>query len=76
MMMKKKKVLLISGSPRLSGNTMVVLEKCAKVIQTFGIETEIISLAGKKVFSCVACYKCEKNFKCALNDDLNFINEI
>jgi len=52
---------------------MLVLEECAKVIEQRGVETEIISLAGKKIHACIACYKCEKEKKCVLDDDLNFI---
>lgn len=70
----KKKVVLLSGSPRPRGNTIQVLEVCAKVIENFDLETEIISLSGKKIFSCNACYKCEEiKDKCAIEDDLNGI---
>ncbi|MZP31110.1 flavodoxin family protein [Heliobacterium undosum] len=67
-----KKVILISGSPRQKGNTMQVLQACAEAIQASGMETEIVSLAGKNIQSCVACGQC-KSGKCALNDGLNEI---
>jgi len=66
-----KKVLLLCGSPRAKGNTMQVLEECAKVIQGKGLETEIFSLAGKKIQGCTACYKCAEEGKCILHDDLD-----
>ena len=36
-----------------------------------GIDTEIVSLAGKKLHGCRACFKCfeKKDNHCALNDD-------
>lgn len=68
-----KKVILISGSPRSNGNTMQILAECARMIRKFNIKTEIISLANKKILGCSACYRCEKDDKCALNDDLNII---
>jgi len=68
-----KKILLISGSPRPNGNTTQVLAECAKAIKELNVETEIISLANKKILGCSACYKCEKDIVCALNDELNSI---
>lgn len=43
------KVILLSGSPNANGNTMQVMQECAKVIEENGIETEVISLAGMKL---------------------------
>lgn len=70
-----EKVLLLSGSPKAKGNTAQVLEECAKVIQNNGLEAEIISLAGKKIQSCIACGRCPELKKCAIDDDLNEIIE-
>ena len=67
------KVLLISGSPRSEGNTFQVLSECAKVIKDNGLEAEVITLAGKKIESCIACGKCAELKKCVLKDDLNDI---
>jgi len=73
----ENKIILISGSPRSRGNTIQVLEVCAKIIEDLGVETELISLADKKILACTACYKCEEEPKCSLNDDLNkIINKI
>lgn len=71
--MHREKVLLISGSPRKDGNTAQVLEKCADRLGELGLETEVISLAGRPVSSCVACYKCLGSGICALDDGLNEI---
>ncbi|MEA4901986.1 flavodoxin family protein [Desulfitobacterium sp.] len=67
------KVLLLSGSPRPEGNTFQVLNECLKVIENHGVEAEIISLAGKKTQSCIACGKCAELKKCVLKDDVNEI---
>ncbi len=69
----QKKVLLIAGSPRKKGNTAQVVAECAKVIEAQGIRTEIVSFSGKKIDSCIACYKCAGTGKCILNDGLNDI---
>ncbi len=72
---KKGKVLLLCGSPRRKGNTAQVVEECARVIEGSGLKTEIMSLAGKKIQSCTACYKCKELGKCVLDDGLNAIIE-
>ena len=38
---KKKKVLLINGSPRADGNTFCALQEIEKQLKAHGIETEI-----------------------------------
>lgn len=68
-----EKVILLSGSPRAKGNTAQVLEECKKVIANEGVEAEVISLAGKKIEGCIACYKCRDTKKCSLDDGLNEI---
>lgn len=66
-----KKVILLCGSPRPSGNTYQVLEECANVIEDQGLEAEIIPLIGKKIDSCIACGRCGDLGECSLKDDLN-----
>lgn len=69
------KVILLSGSPRAEGNTYQVLHESLKVIESHGVKAELISLAGKKIQSCIACDKCIELKKCVLNDGLNEIIE-
>lgn len=68
-----KKVIFLSGSPNKNGNTMQIIKECEKAVKEEGLETEIISLAGKKIEACIACRKCAELKKCALKDDLNEI---
>lgn len=68
-----KKVLLLCASPRPTGNTYQVLEKCADAIEKEGLETEIISFAGKDIKSCIHCTKCSELNECSINDGLNDI---
>lgn len=68
-----KKVLLLCGSPRKKGNTYQVLDECARAIEQEGLETEIISLAGKNIRSCIHCKKCAELNECVLDDGLNEI---
>ena len=66
------KVLLISGSPRENGNTMVALNEVAKTINAEGIDTEIVSIGKKAVQGCIACGMCSRIGKCTFNDDLYY----
>ncbi len=65
------KAIAICGSPRIDGNTEILLAKALEMIQAEGIETELIRLAEKKVNPCVACGACGrlKNKQCAQKDD-------
>ena len=66
------KVLLISGSPRKEGNTVLALSEAAKELEQNGIEAEIISLGTRPVRSCFACNSCKNKGenKCVFDDDL------
>ena len=69
------KVILLNASPRANSNTKIVLEQCALEIEKEGVETEIISLRGMKVLSCIACGKCAEKGNCVLPDGLDEIIE-
>ena len=67
------KVILLSGSPRKNSNTVDVLKECASEIEANGVETEIVSLRGMDIKSCIACNKCGETGNCVLNDGLDEI---
>ena len=69
------KVILISGSPRAKGNTVQALSACAEAIEAEGVETEVISFAGKQIRSCLACGKCAEIGRCVIDDGTNEIIE-
>jgi multimeric flavodoxin WrbA len=66
------KVVAINGSARKEGNTSILLNLVLDELKTEGIETELISLAGKPIQGCIACYQCakNKNRKCAVEKDI------
>jgi multimeric flavodoxin WrbA len=64
------KTLGIVGSPRIGGNTEQYMRHTLKAVAEEGIETEIISLAGKDIRPCKACLACRGTEKCATDDDL------
>ncbi len=64
------KALLINGSPKKEGNTFIALSEIAKVLESNGVETKIISIGAQTVQGCIACNKCAELGKCVFNDEL------
>ncbi|GAA0787509.1 flavodoxin family protein [Hathewaya limosa] len=62
------KVILLSGSPNVYGNSMFVLKECAKVIEENGVEAEVVSIAGMNL-------KDSMNYQGGYNDDFDEIIE-
>ena len=69
------KVVAINGSARKDGNTAILINYVFAELESEGIQTELIQLAGKKIRGCIACYKCwdNKDKQCSVKDD--FANE-
>jgi multimeric flavodoxin WrbA len=69
------KVAAFNGSARADGNTAILLNLVLDEIRNEGIETEIVSLAGKTIAGCRGCYKCFKKADghCVVNGDI--VNE-
>lgn len=69
------RVLGIVGSPRLGGNTELLLIEALKSAKEEGAETELIRLAEMEVKPCDACSSCRTTKKCRIKDDFNTIFE-
>lgn len=68
------KVVAFNGSPHKEGNTFLLVKQVFSELEKQGIETELVSLAGKKLRGCIGCYKCfaNKDQRCSVTaDDLN-----
>ena len=61
----------ISGSPRKSGNTETLLQRCLDGLATKGITGDLISLRYKTIKGCRACAICSRNRdkQCNTKDD-------
>lgn len=70
------KVLAINGSPRVGGNTEVLLKAVLAPLAAAGWETELLQLGGKPVRGCTACFQCQtrKNRRCVVQNDV--MNEV
>jgi multimeric flavodoxin WrbA len=66
------KVVAFNGSPRPDGNTGYLIRHVNKVLESEGIETEIVQLGGNTIRGCKACYACfqTKNGRCVQTDDM------
>ncbi|MDD4875752.1 MAG: flavodoxin family protein [Dehalococcoidales bacterium] len=64
------KAVAIIGSPREGGNTEILSRHTLKAIESEGLETEIIRLAGLDIHPCNACMVCRQEERCPINDDL------
>lgn len=66
------KVVAFNSSPRKDGNTNILINYAFRELETEGIQTELVSMAGKEIRGCIACYKCfeNKNRRCAVEKDI------
>ncbi|MFW6061894.1 MAG: flavodoxin family protein [Planctomycetota bacterium] len=61
------KILGISGSPRPGATTERLVQQ---VLAGADVETEFLSLAGRRIGPCIACLGCVETNVCVLPDDL------
>jgi len=63
------RVIGIVGSPRVGGNTELLVAEALKAAGEDGAETELVRLAGADVKPCDACLSCRKTGECRIVDD-------
>lgn len=64
------KVLGIMGSPRIKGNSDILLGQALAGAKAAGARTEKIILDRKIIFGCKDCKKCNKTGVCVIKDDM------
>ena len=64
-------VVAFNGSARKNGNTAIMLKTALAELETEGIRTELIQLAGISLQGCDACYTClqRKDKRCVIEGD-------
>lgn len=68
--MGKKKILVLTGSPRKKGNSEALAEAFIKGVLSAGHEVTKFETASKKISSCKACKTCwSKGKPCSFKDD-------
>ncbi|MCW4010536.1 MAG: flavodoxin family protein [Candidatus Bathyarchaeota archaeon] len=65
------KVVAFNGSARKDGNTAILLRRTLQTLESEGIETELVQLAGQQIRGCTVCRACfeTKNQRCIIEDD-------
>lgn len=66
------RVVAFNGSARKDGNTTALIQRVFGQLQKEGIETELVTLAGKPIQGCIACMQCweNKDQRCAVDKDV------
>ncbi|MBQ8179200.1 MAG: flavodoxin family protein [Candidatus Methanomethylophilaceae archaeon] len=66
------KVVAFNCSPKSEGNTAHMIRTVLDVLESHGIETEMVQVGGNDLHGCRACMGCARNkdMRCVLDDDL------
>ncbi len=63
------KVVGVSGSSRMNGNTTIIIKTIFEELNKAGIETELIQLADIDILPCRACFSCKGKRNCVFKND-------
>jgi multimeric flavodoxin WrbA len=69
------KILGILCSPRIKGNTVVLLEEVFRGAKQEGAETELYSISDKKIEPCQGCMSCWETGECIIEDDMQDLGD-
>lgn len=67
------KVIGISASPRLKGNSDLLLREALAGAASVGAQTEYIRLCDLKIAPCVECNSCRGTGRCRIEDDYQMV---
>ncbi len=70
-----KRVLVVSSSPRIGGNSDVLADAFVKGALEAGHKVEKVNLAGKKIEFCKGCFACQTTQRCVIRDDADAIEQ-
>ena len=65
------KILVINGSPHLTGCTDRALKETEETLNSLGIETERVNVGNKDIRGCIGCNFCRQHGRCVFNDLVN-----
>ena len=65
------KVLIINGSPRIKGNSSILLDEMVKIFKEENVEVDYYQIGGKDIRGCMACNYCYEHGECVFKDDVN-----
>ena len=66
------KIIGFNGSPRVNGNTSILINTVFEELHNEGIETELIQIGGRQFHPCTACSVCyqKQDERCHIKNDL------
>ncbi len=64
------RVLCVYGSPRIGGNTDLLMDAFAQGVHEAGAEAQQVYLRNLKISPCREIYACKEEGRCALRDDM------
>ena len=65
------KVLIINGSPRLKGNSSILVNELKGIFDKENIEVDSYQIGNKAIRGCMACGYCYTHGECVFKDDVN-----
>ncbi len=67
-----RKLVIFTGSPRKSGNSMILAREAARGARSAGAAVDLINLAELKINPCLACDSCRRRGpgRCVQEDDM------
>ncbi|MBI5443898.1 MAG: flavodoxin family protein, partial [Deltaproteobacteria bacterium] len=68
-------VLCVYGSPRIRGNTDLLMDEFSEGVEEGGGRTERVYLRNLKISPCREIYACKDAGRCAINDDMQPLYE-
>lgn len=72
----KKKLVIISSSPRKNGNSEILCQQFAKGAKEANLEVEFVNINAYSILPCLACEYCRHHHRqCVRKDDANLIIE-
>ena len=69
-------VLGLQGSPRVKGNTNILLSAFLEEVQRLGARTKYLDVAKKNISPCQECGTCEKEGFCPIDDDMQELYQL
>lgn len=67
------KILGILGSPRIGGNSEILLKEVLSHLSNAGRKTELIKLRDQDIAPCNSCNGCYETARCVIRDDIDKI---
>lgn len=65
------KVLIINGSPRINGNSSILVKELKGIFTKENVEVDEYQIGSKVIRGCMACGYCYTHEECVFKDDVN-----